>query len=253
MTRLRSVLVVPDTHAPHHSVDAWELMLDVARDLRPDTIIHIGDLIDCMAVSFHSKDPARALGLKEEIDVACELRQQLDDLGAKRKVFCLGNHEFRLERYLKDKAPELFGMLDIAKLLRLEENGWEVIPYRHHERVGKVAATHEAGFSGRYAAFRTLELYQSSVITGHTHRLQYVVEGDAEGQPRLSAAFGWLGDVEHVEYAHQAKAKKDWSLGFGVGHTDTQTGHTWFVPVPILDGRCVVSGKLYKAPRRRQK
>lgn len=250
--RLRSILIVPDTHAPFHHVDGWDLMLDVARDLKPDTIVHIGDLIDCAAVSFHSKDPARALGLQDEIDSARELRGQLDALDAKRKVFCLGNHEHRLERYLRDKAPELFGMLDISKLLKMEENGWEVIPYRDHSRVGKVAATHEAGFAGRYAAFRVLDLFQTSVVTGHTHRLQYVVEGDAEGQPRLSAAFGWLGDITHVEYAHQAKARHDWTLGFGVGHTDTQTGHTWLTPVPILENRCVYAGKLYKAPRRRK-
>lgn len=249
--RLKPILVVPDVHAPYHDEDAWQLMLDVARDLKPETIVCIGDLADFYAVSAHSKDPARAITLKDEIKIVKEKRSELDSLDASEKVFCEGNHENRLGRYLRDKAPELFEILDVPSVLGLTENGWEFIPYRNHKRRGKVHYTHDTGSSGRYAAFRSLDMYQHSVITGHTHRLLYIVEGNAVGDAKLSASFGWLGDVDQIDYMHRAKAKKDWALAFGVGYEDRQTGHCFLVPVPIVQYRCVFNGKLYKSPRLR--
>lgn len=250
--RLRPVLVVPDTHAPYHDEDAWQLMLDVARDLEPEVIICIGDLADFYAVSAHSKDPSRKANLKNEVQVVREKRAELDALGAQEKIFCEGNHEYRLGRYLQDKAPELFDFIDVPSILELPQNGWEFIPYRSHRRRGAMHYTHDVGSAGRYAAFRALDMYQHSNATGHTHRLLYIVEGNAVGDAKLSASFGWLGDVSKVDYMHRAKAQKDWALAFGVGYEDQQTGHAFLVPVPIVEGRCVFNGKLYKTPRLRK-
>lgn len=246
--RLSPILIVPDVHAPYHDEHAWQLMLDVARDLQPETIVCIGDLADFFALSTHSKDPERALRLKEEIAVVREKRAELDALGATNKVFCEGNHCYRLGRYLRDKAPELFGIIDVPGVLGLEENGWEFITYRNHKRRGAVHYTHDTGAAGRYAAFKSLDTYQHSVVTGHTHRMIYIVEGNAIGDAKLSASFGWLGDVIQVDYMHRAKSRKDWALGFGVGYEDKQTGHAFLTPMPIVEMRCVFNGRLYKAP-----
>lgn len=250
--RLRPILIVPDVHAPYHDEDAWQLMLDVARDLKPETIVCIGDLADFYAVSAHSKDPSRATRLKDELRVVKEKRAELDALGATTKIFCEGNHEYRLARYLRDKAPELFEIIDVPSVLGLTENDWEFIPYRNHTRRGKVHYTHDTGASGRYAAFKSLDTYQHSVVTGHTHRLLYIVEGNAVGDAKLSASFGWLGDVDQIDYMHRATSKKNWALAFGIGYEDTQTGHTFLTPMPIVQYRCVFNGKLFKSPALRK-
>jgi hypothetical protein len=249
--RLKPVLIVPDVHAPYHDEDAWQLMLDVARELKPETIVVMGDLADFYAVSSHSKDPKRATQLKEEIEVVKRLVGELEALGADRRIYIEGNHEDRLARYLRDKAPELFGVVDVPSLLGLEN--WEFVRYRDHIKVGKIHHTHDVGSSGRNAAFRALDLYQHSIGTAHTHRLIYIVEGNAVGEAKVSASFGWLGDVEKVDYMTRAKARKDWALGFGVGYEDKQTGHTFLVPIPIVQYRCVFGGKLFKAPAKRKK
>jgi hypothetical protein len=181
------------------------------------------------------------------------LLDQLDGLGAVERDYLEGNHEFRLVRFIEERAPELHGLLDIPSLLNLEERGWTWTPYRQDIKRGKVHFAHDVGYTGRYAPYRTLDAFQHSVATVHTHRMALIVEGNATGESKVSASLGWLGDVAQVEYMHQARAKKDWALGFGVGYEDSETGHTWITPVPIVDSRCVVNGKLYKAPRRRKK
>jgi predicted phosphodiesterase len=251
--RLSPMLIIPDVHAPFHHVDAWALMMDVAHDLQPETIVVIGDFLDMYAVSSHSKDPARIMRLEDELAVGKRLRGQLDDLGAARKVFLEGNHEDRLRRYLQDKAPELYGVVDVSSLLELDAHGWEFTSYRDHTRLGAVHYTHDVGKTGRYSTYQTLDQYQHSVVFGHSHRLSYVVEGNATGEAKVAAQFGWLGDVEQIDYMARAKARKDWALGFGIGHTDSQTGHTFLSPVPIVHDRCVVNGKLYKAPAKRRR
>lgn len=223
--------------------------MDVARDLKPKTVVVLGDLLDCYSISTHSKDPRRKANLRDEVETCKALRADLDSLKAERYVFCEGNHEDRLRRYLWDKAPELFGLIDIPSLLQLGPK-WEFIAYRNHTKRGAIHYTHDVGHTGRYAAHQTLDTYQHSVASAHAHRLCYVVEGNAVGEAKLSAQFGWLGDVNQVDYMHQAKAKKNWALGFGIGYEDRQTGHNFLQPVPIVQGRCVVNGKLYKAGRR---
>jgi hypothetical protein len=77
--------------------------------------------------------------------------------------------------------------------------------------------------------------------------MAYICEGNATGEYKLSAQFGWLGDVDQIDYMSEAKARKDWALGFGVGYIHKVTGIAYLSPIPIVGGTCCVNGKLYKA------
>lgn len=222
-------------------------MLKAGKAFRPKHLVCLGDLADFYSVSSHSKDPTRQRGIEEEIAGVLESLDELDALGATNKIFVAGNHEDRLRRYLQDKAPELFGLVDIPHLFKLKDRGWSYVPYKAHGRLGKLHLTHDVGNSGRNATFVALDTYQHSVVTGHSHRLQYIVEGNAVGEFKLSAQFGWLGDISKVEYMHQAKAAKNWALGFGIGYLDPSSGIAYLTPVPIVKYSCVVEGKLYHA------
>lgn len=245
MTDLQRTLFVPDSHRPYHDQRAWSLMLKVGRAFKPELLVTMGDLADFYGVSSHSKDPKRALRLDEEVADVNVALDELDSLGAKRRIYLGGNHEDRLTRYLRDRAPELFPFIDIPSLFRLKQRGWQYVPYRKHIRIGKLYLTHDIGVAGRYAVFRCLEAFEHSVVTGHTHRLAYVVEGNATGERKVSAQFGWLGDIKQVDYMTQVKVIKDWALGFGVGYLHRTTGVAYLVPVPIVNYSCVVEGKTY--------
>lgn len=53
----RSVLVIPDTHAPYEHPDTLEFLVAVAVRYKPDTVMHLGDEADKHAMSFHDSDP----------------------------------------------------------------------------------------------------------------------------------------------------------------------------------------------------
>lgn len=247
---LEPILFVPDTHHPFADMKAWKILLKVGRALKPRHLVIIGDFMDCAAVSFHSKSPDRRALLKDEIEYANKRLDELDRLGAKDKRYLGANHEFRTERYIADKAPELFGLVTIPDLLHLAERGYKYTPYRQADKLGKLFLTHDVGAAGRTATFKALDSFQHSVITGHAHRMQMIVEGNAAGEQKVSAQFGWLGSSDQVDYIHKFKILKEWALGLGIGYLHPKTGVCYVTPIPIVKvGKtytCVMNGVLYE-------
>jgi predicted phosphodiesterase len=247
MAKLKRILFIPDTHRPYHDKKAFGLVLKVGKAFKPDVTVVLGDFADFYSVSSHSKDPARAMKLDEEIKDVKRGLKDLAGLGAKQNVFIEGNHEDRLRRYLEDAAPELHSIISIPQVLGLSENKqWTYVPYKSDYRLGKVYLTHDIGTAGRTSVLKCLDSYQHSNITGHTHRMAYVVEGNAAGEAKLAAQFGWLGDVEAADYMHRMKARKDWVHGFGIGYLEEKTGVVYVTPVPIVNYSCVVEGEFYR-------
>lgn len=244
--KLEKWLLIPDTHRPYHDKKAVALVNKVAKAIGIDGVVIGGDYGDFYPVSSHDKDPNRKMGLEYEIDDINEGLDELDALGAKKKIFIAGNHEDRLERYLKTKAPELFNMVRVEQLFKLKERGWKYIPYKSHTKIGKLFITHDTGKAGAYAHYSALNDFQGNIVINHTHRLGYTVVGNARGKPHVGAMLGWLGDINEVDYMHKIKAKRDWALGFGIAYIDPTTGFVHVSPIPIVNYTCVVEGKFFK-------
>ena len=245
-TKLEKIFFIPDCHHPFVDKNAWDLMLKVGKEFKPHHTIILGDFADFLDVSSHSKDASRRFKLNEEIEASKKALDQVVSLGAKNNVFVEGNHEDRLRRYLQDSAPELHQMISIPKILELKQKGFKYIPYKQSYKLGKLNITHDTGVAGRYAHYKAMDTFQHNIIIGHTHRIGYAVEGSATGERHCSAMFGWLGNVEEVDYMHRVKAMKDWSLGFGIGYLDPKTQIVYVVPIPIVKNTCLVEGKLFK-------
>lgn len=145
------ILVLPDTHRPFHDEQAWRLAMKAGKGFRPDRIIHLGDLWDMFAISFHPKSPERKSNLEAEIKSGCEALDEMASLGASRLDITLGNHEDRWSRYLTQNCPEMYSFLRFEEVVRFKERGWHVTPYRSHLTVGKMHFTHEVGYCGSQA------------------------------------------------------------------------------------------------------
>lgn len=243
---MKKVLFIPDTHRPYHDERAWKLVMKIAKDNNFHTIVVGGDFGEFYCTNAHRKDPNRNRHLEWEIKDINEGLDDLDSLKAKRKIFLQGNHEENLERYLIDRAPELFNVVTTKGLLKLDERGWEYYPYRRGKaRVGKLSIAHDLGNSGPTAVAKALAGFQDNIVINHIHRMVYMIGGDMRGTKHVAASFGWLGDVNHIDYMDRDKAKAEWALGFGIGYL-RDDGVVHLTPVPIINYTAVVEGRLYR-------
>lgn len=222
-------------------------MLKVGRALRPDRVVFLGDVIDAYCLSAHGgRALDRSQFLKDEIDAANLRLDEVQKLGAKRVDFLEGNHSVRASRYISDKAPELFGLVTIPKLLRIAERGWFWTPYRKSLKVGSMNFIHDCGYSGKDAGARSRDVFGGNVCQGHNHAMAVSYAGTLKGKVHVGASVGWLGDPSKIDYMNQANVAKNWIHGVGVAYHDTGTGIVYLSEVPFINGTALVGGKVVR-------
>lgn len=241
---LEKWIVIPDCHVPFHHRANFSLMLRCAQAIGADNVAILGDFADFWAISFHGKDPARRKNLKWEIEEVNNALDMIDHNFRGKKKYAMGNHEYRWERYVSEKASEIFEMLSLVEMLRLKERGYHVTPYRQHTSIGSLAVTHEVGRAGKFAHYDALQTFQRSAVHGHNHHLGYTAERNIDGKVAVACALGWLGDEDGIDYMHRSKMRY-WVQAFGIAYVEPD-GNTHLVPVPILDGRAMVEGKVIR-------
>lgn len=248
---MKRLFAIPDCHHPYVDRRAWRVTLNAIRHVAPDVLLILGDFGDFYATSRHLKDPNRNRDLKKEIDacnhaldeVAVALR---DNAQLCERHFIMGNHEVRLEDYLKERAPELYNLVSVEALFLLKERGYKITPYADFVRIGKLAVSHDFEFAGPNAHVQSANATWTNTLIGHTHRLATSYSGTVMGKHHVACMAGWLGDARRIDYKHKAKVRKDWMHGFVIGHI-LPSGVTHLTPVPIIDGRCVIDGMVVEA------
>lgn len=244
--RLKRILILPDAHTPYHDKEALEglIMGVVLRKVKFDILVILGDWFDFYCISRFTKDPRRLRGLEHEIQAGVALLRQLEAYPFERRIFIEGNHETRLSRAVSEKMPETYEFIQREWERFFPPEKWEYVPYMDDTTIGKLYVTHDVGRSGVHSTLLSLIDYQDNVVIGHNHSMDYVVRGNAKGVPHVGASFGWLGDVRKIDYRHRMKSRRDFVLGFGVGYL-RKNGFVYLQPVPIVEGSCVVEGRLF--------
>jgi len=240
MPNTTKIIVIPDTHAPYHDKAAYDLAIRAIKAVKPSHIIVIGDFADCYSVSSHSKNPSRIANLKDELSTARNELKRLTYL-ADELVFTEGNHENRIERYLCDKAPELYGTVSAQELLGCDSPAWLWRPYRTLYKLGKVTYTHEVGHWGKYATHASLAAFGGNIVFGHSHRGGLAFDGNMRGDRHFALNVGWLGDSSSIDYAHRSQIRS-WMLGLGYLEMD-QRGNAWAGFCPMINRSIIIGGK----------
>lgn len=242
-----SALLISDCHHPYVDQAAWNLLLNVANYMAPEHVVIMGDFADCYAVSDHRKDPRRERNFAREIEGARKaLGELVQAVGAKSKrKYVKGNHEDRLPRYLADRAPELYDVVEIEDLVGLDES-WEVTEYRDYTKIGKLHLTHDVDRCGKNAIMQSLADFGGNLAFAHSHRGGTGYMGNIRGEQHVCLNVGHLSDLAKVDYKHKAKAKREWQLGFGWADFDV-SGNCWAQFIPIVGNHCCVNGVMVKA------
>ncbi len=209
------VLSLSDAHVPFHEQRALEAAVAYGKKQKPDVVLINGDWADFYNVSRFEKDP-KLRDLRTELETVKEsliwLRSQFRK---SRIIYKLGNHEERYDKYIWNRAAELWNIenVQIHNLLDFENLGIErvddnpvmagALPVLHgHELLrGAFSPVNQA----RGAFLRTVH----SNLTAHGHRTSTHCEPDMFGREITCWSQGCLSDL-HPRYARFPK----WNWGF---------------------------------------
>jgi predicted phosphodiesterase len=215
-------ILLYDLHLPYHDVGAITVSLQWSlKNKFSDFIVFAGDLLDCYQLSKFENNPGKR-------DFASELDILKKFFIAIRKkythatiIWKHGNHESRFERYLKRKAPELFGLKDFVwrKYLDLDNLGIDLIKADIPMYVGKLNIIHGHEMPGSYSVVNPARgaylKAMECIIEGHYHRTSLHAEKSFSGRLDTAWSVGCLCNL-NPEYARINK----WNHGFAAMEVD---------------------------------
>lgn len=162
----RPTLVIGDCHAPCMHKGYIRFLKKIQKKHNCDRVIHIGDLVDHNAISYHERDPSLP-GAAEEFKAAWKQVRQLHKAFPKVDML-IGNHDsLPLRKAQTIGLPEEV-MKDFKTLWQLD--GWTVYPRFHDLIIDGVIYRHgDKGKGGLHAAHKNAQAEFMSLVQGHLH------------------------------------------------------------------------------------
>lgn len=159
----KNVLIIGDTHEPFCKEGYLEFCIETQKKYNCGTVIHIGDLVDNHAVSYHESDPdGRSPG--------DEFKLALDNCQKWYKAFpdvliCIGNHD-RLPFRKAYTAGLPKNWLKNYQEMFDSPVGWK---WDFVHKVNDVIYQHGTGLSGEMASINAARENRQSTVIGHLH------------------------------------------------------------------------------------
>ena len=197
-----TILVIADTQVK--PTESLEYILWIGKyiyDTKPDIVVMIGDWWDFPSLSSYDKGKASSEGRRFVDDLNAgnkglellELEINKDSTYKPRKVFCKGNHEHRVDRYVEDN-PELKGTLG-SEFLPLEKYGWEVYDFLKPVEIEGIYFLHYlanpmTGKPYTGTAANILKTVGKSFVVGHGEVLDLAIRPTFDGKQQIGIVNG---------------------------------------------------------------
>ncbi len=160
------VLVIGDTHCPVMIDGYVDFLKDIKKKHKTDAVVHIGDVVDFGAISFHEKNPSSP----SPVD---EYRLALSQVKRLYKAFpdavvMTGNHDALPRRQARTVGVPVEMIRNYADIW--ETPRWDWRPrYAIHQIDGVLYAHGDRGRGGQNAAMANAKEHFSSWVQGHLH------------------------------------------------------------------------------------
>lgn len=157
-----SVLIIGDTHFPFVKKGYLDFCLDIKRRVKCEQVVHIGDLCDNHAISYHEHDPNGRSPIDEMTEADKHLKEWFKAFPS--LFLCKANHDLVDRKARTEGLPDrLFKPFrDIWKLPR----GWK---NEFAFEIDNVRYQHGTGYSGDNAHLKAAYNNRQSSVIGHTH------------------------------------------------------------------------------------
>jgi len=158
-----NVLVVADTHLPFELPNYLNFVLEIQKRCRCGKVIHIGDLVDNHAISYHEHDPNG----KSPIDEMKEADRHLAKWfkAFPRVYLCRGNHDNMADRKSKTVGLPTRVFKPFRQIWNLPKGWIDEFEFNFDN----VRYVHGTGYSGKYSHIQLAYDSRQSAVMGHTH------------------------------------------------------------------------------------
>jgi len=167
--------VLGDVHLPMHDKATIEAGVKEAKQKAASVILLNGDIMDMFNITPFFRPPSDDRFVDEVESGKAFLAYLRGQFPRARIVYREGNHEFRLKRYIGEKAPELYDLpcLSLPALLEFDKYGIEWVADKRKVYLGKLITLHGHEFrkgEGINPARLAFLRATASVMVGHHHR-----------------------------------------------------------------------------------
>lgn len=251
MTSIKRVLVLPDMQVPYHDEKTMNAVEQFMADYTWDEYINLGDFMDFDCISHHNKGKPKNLEnkrLEKDYDVANEILDRHQRLIRKRNpkakfVLLEGNHEYRAERLIEE-IPQLDGLINVEKNLRLQERGFKYVKcYSDGEDyvIGN-AHFHHGLYTNDLHAKKHVAAWGSNIFYGHLHDIQgYSMVLKGEDKTIVGQSMGCLCRYDQ-QYMKGRPSR--WQQAIGVFEFLPDGMFSYYV-LRIFKHRFSFNGKIY--------
>lgn len=209
-----NVIVFSDAHYwPEDPSVAHLALVRVCKDMKPKLVIANGDVVDGARISRHEPLGWQHLPyVREELDVAAERLAEVKGAakGAQR-IWTMGNHDARFDKYLAVNAPQIDGVA--GSRLADHFTDWQ-FGMSLHLNGGDTVVKHR-WHNGIHAAYNNTIKAGTNIVTGHLHRLAITPWGDYRGR-RYGVDTGTLADPLGDQFSYLEDNPVPWASGFAV-------------------------------------
>ena len=207
---MRTILVIGDTHLPFEHRHYLEFCKETQKKFKCNSVVHIGDLVDNHAISYHEHDP-NGMSPKEEMDLAKKHLVKWFKAFPEVKI-CKGNHDRMVDRKgrtvgLPDEVFKPFR--DIWELPVKWQDDWYFI-------IDKVLYKHGTGYSGKYPHIQAAHDNRMSTVIGHCHSVAGVEWSASDHDIVFGLSTGCGIDRKTYALAYEKNFKKKPILSCGV-------------------------------------
>ena len=220
-----SVLVIGDTHCPGMRKGYVGFLQRVADKYGVNRVVHIGDLVDWGAISYHEKNPSCS---NAELEYQKAKKQVQELVRAFPKAdWMIGNHDALTERQAKSAGLPSSILKDYNEMWEVP---WKVRPYLSKLKIGNTLYAHgDSGRGGQNAAIsQALDNFRSTVI-GHFHAAAGVWWRVNEEFRIFGMSVGCGVDRKLLQFEYGKKYPKKPILGCGIVDKDIAHFEPWLL------------------------
>jgi predicted phosphodiesterase len=198
-----NILVISDLHIPYHNVPAITAAFQYGQNKNVNTVFINGDLVDFCLISRFEKNPKKR-SVKYELDATRAVLDSIREAFPTQSIYFIkGNHDIRLEAYLRVKAPEILDMdeFQLESLLQLNKYQIKIIDDNILVKAGMLSITHGhhvmRGFFAPVNSARGLYMKaKQSTIIGHVHKVSEHTETNMDGEMTTTWSTGCLCELK---------------------------------------------------------